>query len=50
MPDLPLYDEWESGGETYFVKTPRNAGESNAAWRQRHDAAVASLQVTYPPD
>jgi len=50
MPEVPLYSEWESGGETYFVKTGRNSGEGEADWRQRHNSMVASMQIDFPPD
>ena len=49
-PDLPLYTEWQSGGDTYFVDTGRNSGESRPDWEARHAATVASMQTLFPPD
>lgn len=46
----PLYDEWESGGETVFVETYQRPGESIADWRQRHDDAVDAAMIAFPPD
>lgn len=50
MPELPLYTEWVSGGETYYVETGRNPGESRDAWEQRHQDMVDFMQAQYPED
>jgi len=50
MPELPLYTDWQSGGETYYVETGRNPNESTASWEARHRAAVDAMQIDFPPD
>lgn len=39
----------DADGLTHTVTTPRNDGESEAAWAARHQAAVKALQALFPP-
>jgi hypothetical protein len=41
---------WTSGGVVHRVTTAHEAGESVAAWRDRHFAAVVAAQAEFPPD
>jgi hypothetical protein len=46
---------WTSGGVVHRVTTAHEAGESEAgesvaAWRDRHFAAVVAAQAEFPPD
>lgn len=45
-----LKTEWQHGGDTITVETPRNPGETSAAWAERHRVAVAEMKVEFPPD
>lgn len=41
---------YTSGGGTQTVRTVRNDGESLEDWGQRHEDAVATSKVHFPPD
>lgn len=39
---------WKSANGTMSLTTTQNAGESNAAFAQRHKAAVLAMQAEFP--
>lgn len=40
---------WQIEGGTHTVETPRNTGESNDAWMQRHKDSVDVAKAVFPP-
>ncbi len=47
---MPKLTEWTSGGAPVRIETPQLPGESNTAWQQRHEDAVAAAQLIWPED
>jgi len=41
---------WNSGGVQREVRTTQQAGETLAAWQDRHFALVRQKQADFPPD